>query len=106
MIEDSIVHAVHSDSIELNNSAHIPAELTIWAGGFRARLCWLRRAGFKVNPRGQIIVDRFGCSLSHPEVYAVGDASHPLEEPGNPVRMSLFTALIRGADAADNLAAQ
>ncbi len=38
VIEDSIVHAVHSDSIELNNSAHIPAELTIWAGGFRARV--------------------------------------------------------------------
>jgi len=104
VIEDSTVLALHADSIELNNGENVPADLTLWAGGFRAPVLG-ERSGFKVNRLGQVVVDRYGRSLSNPDVYAVGDASHPLEEPGNPVRMSLFTALIRGAHAADNLAA-
>src|SRR5207244_6539771 len=44
-------------------------------------------------------------ALSHPEVYAAVDAAFPLAEPGAPVRMSLYTALLMGAHAADTLAA-
>jgi NADH dehydrogenase FAD-containing subunit len=42
-------------------------------------------------------------SLSHPNIYSVGDAAHPQEEPGVPVRMSAFTAAVMGAHAADCL---
>src|SRR5262249_27170298 len=44
-------------------------------------------------------------SLSHPEIYAVGDAAHPREDPGVPVRMSALTAVIMGAHGADCLSA-
>jgi NADH dehydrogenase FAD-containing subunit len=104
IIENQRVTAVHQDSVELKGGARIPADITVWAGGFRAPAL-AEEAGFKVNRRGQILVDPFGRALSHPEVYAVGDSSHPVEAPGNPMRMSLFTALIRGAHAADNLSA-
>jgi NADH dehydrogenase FAD-containing subunit len=104
VIENKTVRGVHQQSIELTDGVSFPADITIWAGGFRA-LDIAREAGFKVNHLDQTIVDPFGRSLSHPDVYGVGDSSHPLEEPGNPVRMSLFTALVRGAHAADNLAA-
>jgi len=90
---------------ERNTSGEkIPFDVCVWAGGFHA-LPLAREAGFNVNERGQILVDPFGRSLSHPEVYAVGDASHPVEEPGVPLRMSLQTALTRGAHAADNITA-
>ena len=105
VIEKAPVQAVHQTSVELADGSHIPADITIWAGGFRA-LDMTKEAGFNINHLDQIIVDPFGRSLSHPEVYAVGDSSYPLEEPGNPMRMSLFTALVRGAHAADNLTAQ
>jgi NADH dehydrogenase FAD-containing subunit len=45
-------------------------------------------------------------SLSHPDIYAVGDAAFPVEEPGAPVRMALYTAITMGAHGADCLAAQ
>jgi NADH dehydrogenase FAD-containing subunit len=104
VIENQTGRAVHQESIEPAGGNRVPADITIWAGGFRA-LDIAKEAGFNVNHLDQIIVDPFGRSLSHPEVYAVGDSSHPLEEPGNPMRMSLFTALVRGAHAADNLTA-
>ncbi len=38
-------------------------------------------------------------------VYAIGDAAHPREDPGAPVRMSAVTATIMGAHGADCLSA-
>ena len=62
-------------------------------------------AGLAVNEQGQVLIDPYMRSISHPEVYAVGDAAHPVEEPGAPVRMSAFTAAVMGAHVADVLAA-
>ncbi len=53
----------------------------------------------------EVIVDPFLRSISHPEIYAIGDAAHPREDPGVPVRMSAFTATILGAHGADSLSA-
>ena len=65
-----------------------------------------REAGLVVNERNQIIVDPFLRSISHPEIYAIGDAAHPREDPGVPVvRMSAVTATIMGAHGADCLSA-
>ncbi len=58
-----------------------------------------------VNERGQILTDPFMHSISHPEIYAVGDSAQPIDEPGVPVRMSAFTAVITGAHGADSLSA-
>ncbi|HET6319184.1 MAG TPA: FAD-dependent oxidoreductase, partial [Chloroflexota bacterium] len=77
----------------------------IWVAGF-AVPGLAQRSGLRVNERRQIVIDRAMRSLSHPEVYAAGDAAFPLAEPGAPVRMSLYTALLMGAHAADTLAAQ
>ncbi|MEP6986509.1 MAG: FAD-dependent oxidoreductase [Chloroflexota bacterium] len=81
----------------------IPFDICLWTGGF-STLPLAREAGLTVNERGQILIDPFMRSISHPEVYAVGDASHPVEEPGAPVRMSAFYAAVSGANVADCLA--
>jgi len=86
-------------------SAQIPADLIIWAGGFTASPL-AEAAGLRVNARRQILVDPYLRSLSHPTIYAVGDSACPVEEPGAPWRMALFTALVSGAQAADNIVAQ
>jgi NADH dehydrogenase FAD-containing subunit len=57
-----------------------------------------------VNERGQVLIDPFMRSLSHPEVYALGDAAAPARSPSVPVRMSAYTAAVMGAHAADCLA--
>jgi len=83
----------------------IPFEVCIWVGGFAVSEL-ARDAGIRVNERGQILVDRSLRSLSHPDIYAVGDAAMPADDPGTPVRMSLYAAGPMGAHAADSLAAQ
>ena len=82
----------------------LPADVVVWAGGFRASSL-AKEAGVRVNARNQIVTDPFLRSLTHPEIFAVGDMAAPLEEPGAPMRMSLFTALVSGAQAADNIVA-
>jgi len=78
---------------------------SIWVGGF-AVSDLARCAGILVNERGQILVDRALSSLSHPDIYAAGDAAMPADDPGTPIRMSLYAAGPMGAHAADALAAQ
>src|SRR5207253_1632514 len=62
-------------------------EVCLWTGGFVAPAL-ARESGLAVNERGQVLVDPFMRSVSHPEIYAVGDAAYPVEEPGVRVRMS------------------
>jgi NADH dehydrogenase FAD-containing subunit len=66
-----------------------------------------REAGLAVNERDQILVDPFLRSVSHQEIYAIGDAALPVEDPGvSHVRMSAYTASIMGAHGADCVSAR
>ncbi len=100
--EHKTVTAVEAGRLVTADGDAFPFDVCVWAGGFRP-LPLAREAGLAVNKWGQILVDPYGRSISHPEIYAVGDASHPVEESGVPMRMSLLTAVTRGAHAADNL---
>ncbi len=84
--------------------ATIPYDLCLWTGGFGVPML-AREARLSVNERGQVLVDPFMRSISHPDIFAVGDAAHPVETPGVRVRMSAFTAVILGAHGADTLSA-
>jgi NADH dehydrogenase FAD-containing subunit len=81
----------------------LPFDVCVWTGGFVAPGL-AREAGLEVNERGQVLVDPYMRSISHPGIYAVGDAAHPVEEPGVRVRMSAYTATIMGAHGADCIA--
>ncbi len=97
------VFAVSPQSIQLSDEK-IAADIVVWAGGFIAPGL-AADAGIRVNERRQILVDPTLRSLSHPNIFAVGDSAMAVEEPGAPMRMSLFVAIVSGAQAADNLAA-
>ncbi len=83
----------------------IPFDLCLWTGGFVAPTV-ARESGLSVNEKGQVLIDPFMRSISHPDIYAVGDAAHPVQEPGVPVRMSAYASCIMGAHGADCLAAE
>lgn len=105
LVEETGIAEVRPDAAVAADGRRIPFDAAVLTGGFGvSRLA--RRAGFRVNSRGQILTDRTLRSLSHPEVYAVGDAAIPADEPGAPVRMSVLTALEMGAHGADSLAAR
>jgi NADH dehydrogenase FAD-containing subunit len=102
--EHARVNRVEAHGVALD-SGLLPADIIIWAGGFIASPL-AREAGLRVNAQNQLLVDPYLRSLSHPNIYGVGDAAYPVEEPGVPTRMSLFTALVSGAQAAENIAAE
>jgi NADH dehydrogenase FAD-containing subunit len=102
--ENARVNRVEPAGVVLD-SGSMPADIIIWAGGFVASSL-AREAGLQVNAQNQVLVDPYLRSLSHQNIYAVGDAAYPVEEPGVPTRMSLFTALVSGAQAAENIAAE
>ncbi len=105
IIDQTTVAAVRAHSVVLDQGSEIPCDLCVWTGGFVASSL-AREAGLAVNERNQIVVDPFLRSISHPEIYAIGDAAHPREDPGVPVvRMSAVTATIMGAHGADCLSA-
>jgi NADH dehydrogenase FAD-containing subunit len=104
IIDHTIVNAVRAQSVVIDQGSEVPCDLCIWTGGFVAPSL-AREAGLAVNERNQIVVDPFLRSISHPEIYAIGDAAHPREDPGVPVRMSAVTATIMGAHGADCLSA-
>src|SRR5947209_10853556 len=105
IIDQTTVAAVRAHSVIIDQASEIPCDLCVWTGGFVAPSL-AREAGLAVNERNQIVVDPFLRSISHPEIYAIGDAAHPRENPGVPmVRMSAVTATIMGAHGADCLSA-
>jgi NADH:quinone reductase (non-electrogenic) len=101
IVEQSQVSAVRSHSVALDQGRELACSLCIWAAGFVVQPL-PREAGLPVNERDQMLVDPFLRSISHQEIYAIGDAASPVENPGVAhVRMSAFTAGIMGAHGAD-----
>jgi len=105
IVDQSTVRAVRAQSVVLDQERELACDLCIWTAGFVVQpLAW--ESGLAINERGQILVDPFLRSVSHPQIYAIGDAASPVEDPGVPhVRMSAFTAGIMGAHGADCLSA-
>ncbi len=104
IIDQTSVTAVRAQSVVIDQGSELACDLCIWTGGFVAPPL-AREAGLSVNERNQIIVDPFLRSISHPEIYAIGDAATPAEDPGVRVRMSAVTATIMGAHGSDSLSA-
>jgi len=104
IIDQTSVTAVRAQSVVTDQGNEISCDFCVWTGGFVAPSL-AREAGLAVNERNQIVVDPFLRSISHPEIYAIGDAAYPREDPGVPMRMSAFTATIMGAHGADCLSA-
>jgi NADH dehydrogenase FAD-containing subunit len=103
IVDQSEVTEVRPHSVILDRVRELPYSLCIWTTGFVAPPL-AQEAGLSVNERGQILVDPFLRSVSHPQIYAIGDAAIPASNPGvSHVRMSAYTASIMAAHGADCL---
>ncbi|WP_331720364.1 FAD-dependent oxidoreductase [Streptomyces sp. NBC_00209] len=65
---------VLAGSVEPADGESIAADAVLWTGGTRVAPL-AAAAGLDVDERGRIVTDRALRSVSHPEVYAVGDAA-------------------------------
>ena len=62
------------DSVELAGAETVAADVVLWTSGTRVSPL-AAAAGLTVDERGRIVTDAALRSVSHPDVYAVGDAA-------------------------------
>ena len=102
--ENTSIQKIYRTVAETTTRERIPYDWCIWAGGFVA-LPFAQEADIATNAKGQVKVDHFLRSVSHPNIFAVGDAAALPKDMQPQIRMGCVTALPLGAHGADNLAA-
>ncbi|MEW1773419.1 FAD-dependent oxidoreductase [Streptomyces sp. NPDC086777] len=103
--EHTAVTAVASDHVTTADGGSVPAAVTVWTTGFAVHPI-PRATALEVTGTGRIVVDRTMRSVSHPDVYAIGDAAQATGPAGNPLRMSCASGLPMAWQAADAIAAR
>ncbi len=103
--EHTAVGAVEADGVTTADGRTIPAEVTVWTTGFAVHPI-ARATALEVTDRGQIVVDTTMRSVSHPDVYAVGDAAMAMGPGDKPLRMSCASGVPMAWQAADAIAAR
>ncbi|MBF6170839.1 NAD(P)/FAD-dependent oxidoreductase [Nocardia blacklockiae] len=102
--EHTDVRRVEPDRV-VTATGSIPAALTVWAAGFAVHPI-AAASTLAVSESGRVVVDGTLRSVSHPDVYAVGDAAHAPGPDGAILRMGCATATPMAWQAADALAAR
>ncbi|MEV0383019.1 FAD-dependent oxidoreductase [Nonomuraea sp. NPDC050643] len=103
--EHTAITGVEADHVTTADGRVIPAAVTVWTAGFAVHP--IAKATFlEVSGTGQIVVDRTMRSVSHPDVYAVGDAAMAIGAGDKPLRMSCASGIPTAWLAADAIAAR
>ncbi|MFF1681165.1 NAD(P)/FAD-dependent oxidoreductase [Streptomyces sp. NPDC058256] len=98
--EHAAVAAVQADRIATADGTSIPAAVTVWTAGFAVHPI-AKATTLEVTGTGQIVVDRTMRSVSHPDVYAIGDAAMVMGPGDKPLRMSCASGVPTAWQAAD-----
>ncbi|MER7169989.1 NAD(P)/FAD-dependent oxidoreductase [Streptomyces mesophilus] len=103
--EHTSVAAVEADQVKTADGEAVAADVTVWTTGFATHPI-AEASGLQVTEGGQIVVDAMMRSVSHPDVYAVGDAGYAMGDTGKPLRMSCATGTPMAWQAADAITAE
>src|SRR4051794_17738547 len=96
------ISSVTARAVLAADGSATPFDVCVWCGGFRA-VDVAARSGLAVNERGQVLTDPRLRSVSHPEVFALGDGAAPAYRSRVPMQMGAFTATVTAAHAADGI---
>ncbi|MFE5402200.1 NAD(P)/FAD-dependent oxidoreductase [Streptomyces sp. NPDC056580] len=103
--ENAAVTAVEADRVLTADGGAIPAVVTVWTTGFAVHPI-PKATTLEVTDTGRIVVDGTMRSVSHPDVYAVGDAALAMGPGGKPLRMSCASGGPSAWQAADAIVAR
>ncbi|MGN5388591.1 NAD(P)/FAD-dependent oxidoreductase [Streptomyces sp. JL7001] len=103
--EGAAVDAVEADRVTTADGRTLPADVTVWTTGFAVHPI-ARATTLDVTDHGRIVVDATMRSVSHPDVYAVGDAAMAVGPADKPLRMSCASGVPMAWQAADAIAAR
>ncbi|MEU3513112.1 FAD-dependent oxidoreductase [Streptomyces longwoodensis] len=103
--EHTAVAAVEADLVLTAGGTVLPSAATVWTTGFTVHPI-ARATTLEVTDTGRIVVDGTMRSVSHPDVYAVGDAAWAMGPGDKPLRMSCASGTPSAWQAADAIAAR
>ncbi|MEU4834740.1 FAD-dependent oxidoreductase [Streptosporangium sp. NPDC023615] len=103
--EHADVIGVEAEHVAVAGGGTVPAAVTVWTTGFAVHPI-ARATTLEVTGTGQIVVDGTMRSVSHPDVYAVGDAAMVTGPGDKPLRMSCASGVPTAWQAADAIAAR
>ncbi|MFE5240598.1 MULTISPECIES: NAD(P)/FAD-dependent oxidoreductase [unclassified Streptomyces] len=103
--EHTAVTSVGPDHVTTADGTSLPAAVTLWTTGFAVHPI-AEATTLEVSGTGQIVVDATMRSVSHPDVYAIGDAALAMGPGDKPLRMSCASGVPGAWQAADALAAR
>jgi NADH:quinone reductase (non-electrogenic) len=103
--DNAEVREIQADGVLLADDEHIAADTVVWTAGFRVSEL-ARESGFEVDEHGRMVVDGSMRSVSHPDVYAVGDAAAIVPPSGQELRMACATGLPSAQHATRAIAAR
>ncbi|MFI7492784.1 NAD(P)/FAD-dependent oxidoreductase [Micromonospora echinaurantiaca] len=91
VLEHTSVEAVEATRVLCADGSALASDATVWAAGFAVNPI-AAASGLEVTENGRIVVDRTMRSVSHPNVYAVGDSAYAIGDNGRPLPMSCASA--------------
>jgi NADH dehydrogenase FAD-containing subunit len=91
VLEHTAVEAVEATRVLCADGGVLASDATVWTAGFAVDTI-AAAGGLEVTESGRIVVDRTMRSVSHPDVYAVGDSAHAIGDNGRPLPMSCASA--------------
>ncbi|MEW2525240.1 FAD-dependent oxidoreductase [Streptomyces sp. NPDC047071] len=100
--DNAKVTEVRADGVLLADGALLPSDTVVWTTGFRVPEI-AREAGLAVDDHGRVLVDPTLRSVSHPDVYAIGDAAAARRQDGQELRMACATGLPSAAHVARSI---
>ncbi|MBX9398766.1 FAD-dependent oxidoreductase [Streptomyces sp. TRM72054] len=98
VVEHTTVEAVEATRVLCADGTAIASDATVWTAGFAAGPI-AAAGGLEVTGDRRIVVDRTMRSVSHPDVYAVGDSAYAIGDNGRPLPMSCASAGYTGRQA-------
>lgn len=102
ILEHRPVAEIQDQQLILADGESLAFDVCLWAGGFIAPTL-AKESGLTCNERNQVWVDPCLHPKNHDNIYVIGDAMEPIEEPGAPARMCIMLAMVSGGHTADNL---
>jgi NADH:ubiquinone reductase (H+-translocating) len=98
ILEHTNVEAVEATKVLCADGTALASDATVWAAGFAVDPI-AAASGLEVTENDRIVVDRTMQSVSHPNVYAVGDSAYAIGDNGRPLPMSCASAGATGMQA-------
>ncbi|MEV0095342.1 FAD-dependent oxidoreductase [Streptomyces sp. NPDC050738] len=90
VLEHTEAEAIEATRVLCADGTVLASDATVWTAGFAVSPL-AAASGLEVTESGQIVVDRTMRSVSHPDVYAIGDSVHAIGDNGRPLPMSCGT---------------